>query len=382
MAFSSTANAREPFVTVRPNSGGMLDHMGSRAVSAPTQRQRPSTDSGCCGSCFETLPQEPREPNWVYVGKGQGGYEKVVKTYTYVGAGAGSFDKEPVPSCCETWGRRICLCMLCFFSLLLLAAAIYYTWEWLISRRAYDCEDGADKWETDWAEKRQKWCCAHKNFACNVPDPASLASHKKALAEAEDAKAKEPFDCKAGIDNWRMGWAPGKQDWCCEHKEVACIETTTSAKPFDCNETNLDIAKWSVDKKAYCCESVGRGCPSTFKTTTTFTTTSIPVEAKDWPDDEPADVDVADATIHISAVASTFSPTRPPILGYCTGKCQMPDGAIANCGARVQHEANTRFKNHLGDKCKPALAYVRVECEATCSRCTLDEAGCKDDLEQ
>jgi len=32
-----------------------------------------------------------------------------------------------------------------------------------------------------------------------------------------------PFDCTAGQENWELGWARAKQNWCCEHENIGCM---------------------------------------------------------------------------------------------------------------------------------------------------------------
>ncbi|CAK0852611.1 unnamed protein product [Prorocentrum cordatum] len=61
--------------------------------------------------CFRP---ERVEPNWSYVGAGQGGYEKV-ETYNYVGEGAGSYDQDLCsPHVFYGWRlRSCCFCLLC-----------------------------------------------------------------------------------------------------------------------------------------------------------------------------------------------------------------------------------------------------------------------------
>jgi hypothetical protein len=48
-----------------------------------------------------------------------------------------------------------------------------------------------------------------------------------------------------------------KKLWCCDKVSKGCEEL-----PYDCNAGLSNYkAGWSVDKKAWCCQHRGKGCP-------------------------------------------------------------------------------------------------------------------------
>jgi len=36
-------------------------------------------------------------------------------------------------------------------------------------------------------------------------------------------QSPDPFDCGAGLANWKLGWSAAKVAWCCENRGVACL---------------------------------------------------------------------------------------------------------------------------------------------------------------
>lgn len=62
---------------------------------------------------------------------------------------------------------------------------------------------GMGTWERVWPEAQQNWCCEHKGLAC--PNKTGL-----------------PYDCDAGFENWEHGWSEGKIKWCCKHAGRGC----------------------------------------------------------------------------------------------------------------------------------------------------------------
>jgi len=70
----------------------------------------------------------------------------------------------------------------------------------------YDCKAGYQNWELGWSAPKKKWCCARSKLAC------------------------DPFDCEEGYSNWQSVWSGEKVAWCCEHHDKGCT-TTTTTKP-------------------------------------------------------------------------------------------------------------------------------------------------------
>eukprot|EP00435_Cladocopium_sp_Y103_P007528 s3067_g2.t1 len=51
-------------------------------------------------------------------------------------------------------------------------------------------------------------CCRNVHIGCEQPRPEEPTS--------------EPFDCRAGLWNFREGWSKTKKDYCCRHHELGC----------------------------------------------------------------------------------------------------------------------------------------------------------------
>jgi len=62
--------------------------------------------------------------------------------------------------------------------------------------------------DLQWSEDQKRWCCKHENKAC----PAAPGC----------TKTPKPYDCAAGLGNWRAGWSMGKKHWCCDHENKGC----------------------------------------------------------------------------------------------------------------------------------------------------------------
>jgi Ca2+-binding EF-hand superfamily protein len=55
-------------------------------------------------------------------------------------------------------------------------------------------------------------------------DGNGLASSGEFVQQLHSVQAVAPklYDCKAGLDNWAIGWSEGKKKWCCEGSNVGC----------------------------------------------------------------------------------------------------------------------------------------------------------------
>ncbi|CAL1130858.1 unnamed protein product [Cladocopium goreaui] len=69
-------------------------------------------------------------------------------------------------------------------------------------------------------------CCRNVHIGCEQPRPEEPTS--------------EPFDCRAGVWNFREGWSKTKKDYCCRHHELGCeSRPDVVIYPF----TNKPVAK-------------------------------------------------------------------------------------------------------------------------------------------
>lgn len=61
---------------------------------------------------------------------------------------------------------------------------------------------------------------------------AWTAQRAPAADDIDLGVSSAPFDCAAGVSNWRQGWSDAKKEYCCEHTKRGCMKATTSA-PYD-----------------------------------------------------------------------------------------------------------------------------------------------------
>jgi len=99
--------------------------------------------------------------------------------------------------------------------------------------------------------------------------PRARARAPQDAAPAATPATAQTFQCEMGPD-WRVGWSPAKQDWCCRKKRVGCRPAApqgalpASAAPagFDCGAgVSTWSWGWSAQKKTWCCTQFGKGCP-------------------------------------------------------------------------------------------------------------------------
>lgn len=101
-----------------------------------------------------------------------------------------------------------------------------------------------------------------------------------------------PFDCSAGVGNWKLMWSTEQKEYCCMTTGVGCTTRRTTAfpitpptapptppptpppttrprptrpvptgDPFNC-ATGVE-GEWGQDKKTWCCRVHHKGCPPT-----------------------------------------------------------------------------------------------------------------------
>jgi len=121
----------------------------------------------------------------------------------------------------------------------------------VLTTTPYDCEAGLNNWRAGWSHHKQMWCCHNQQLGC-------------------------PFDCKHDADHWEDVWSAQQKTWCCAHEHVGCVgmpggmpapealEPSDNSFQFDCH-LHLSIwpSAWSVEKKAWCCRRHRLGCPDT-----------------------------------------------------------------------------------------------------------------------
>eukprot|EP00930_Biecheleria_cincta_P001405 TRINITY_DN102545_c0_g1_i1.p1 TRINITY_DN102545_c0_g1~~TRINITY_DN102545_c0_g1_i1.p1 ORF type:complete len:1712 (-),score=248.63 TRINITY_DN102545_c0_g1_i1:118-5253(-) len=94
--------------------------------------------------------------------------------------------------------------------------------------------------------------------------PPEVLSDVPQYQEAHDADKShsEPFDCDAGVRNWKLGWSGKKKQYCCDHHQIGCQGNyEDEIEPFDCTESVTSWrTAWSDDMKIYCCKHHQVGC--------------------------------------------------------------------------------------------------------------------------
>ena len=204
------------------------------------------------GECQKICLEEEiiEEGRFQEVGEGRGDY---VYTTQMVGQGKGHLVKlEPkktytCSTCCQVF---MCLLLLALFVGLLIWLATYFGDDVFKNQKnrdevasaddsGFNCNEGYSEWRTTWNLSKQKHCCATMGRACDFLDcsgsPESWemdqrsACCDKGVKEA-CAPSPHPFNCDAGLSNWRHGWSFGKKKWCCENKKVACGPASAPAQ--------------------------------------------------------------------------------------------------------------------------------------------------------
>jgi len=104
----------------------------------------------------------------------------------------------------------------------------------------YDCDEGVDRWETEWLVGKKVWCCQKTGKGCST---------------------QPTFDCEADFLDWRRSWAAGKMAYCCESKQRGCGgPSDTVVEPqedlgatYDCEAASANWeVEWSDAKKVWC----------------------------------------------------------------------------------------------------------------------------------
>lgn len=100
----------------------------------------------------------------------------------------------------------------------------------------FDCNQGYDDWDKQWNLAKKQFCCEHRGRGCEHANFDCVGSpnnweldHRvrccdKGVKEA-CVPAAHPYNCNAGLTNWKHGWSFGKKKWCCEKEKVGCAET-------------------------------------------------------------------------------------------------------------------------------------------------------------
>jgi len=126
----------------------------------------------------------------------------------------------------------------------------------------FNCHDDLARWKETWTFKKKSWCCKERSLGCYDcrSDEKSWASDHKdfcckttgagchAAPEPAKSNASKPYDCIAGLADWKVGWGFEKKQWCCKHEALGC---------YDCGGPSAD---WPGHKREWCCRAAQLGC--------------------------------------------------------------------------------------------------------------------------
>eukprot|EP00419_Tripos_fusus_P034803 CAMPEP_0172786180 /NCGR_PEP_ID=MMETSP1074-20121228/205815_1 /TAXON_ID=2916 /ORGANISM="Ceratium fusus, Strain PA161109" /LENGTH=851 /DNA_ID=CAMNT_0013623193 /DNA_START=52 /DNA_END=2607 /DNA_ORIENTATION=- len=124
----------------------------------------------------------------------------------------------------------------------------------------YDCTAGHIEWQEWWNDAKRSWCCEHTQVACTTTTTTAVSQAFEAPRELW-LQVGRPHNCTAGLFHWRMTWSREKKEWCCEHERLGCPWTTTSGSPqeFDCQDLQVP---WTESKEDWCCLHKRIRCPA------------------------------------------------------------------------------------------------------------------------
>mmetsp|Transcript_8872 Transcript_8872/g.24858 ORF Transcript_8872/g.24858 Transcript_8872/m.24858 type:complete len:369 (-) Transcript_8872:144-1250(-) len=96
-----------------------------------------------------------------------------------------------------------------------------------LKRLAFDCYAGYSDWRHAWSRRKREWCCQHLDRGC-VQATTSHAACKGWCCElvgrsCNHTTTTQPYDCQAGLSNYRRGWSHSKLRWCCRRlPQLSC----------------------------------------------------------------------------------------------------------------------------------------------------------------
>lgn len=99
----------------------------------------------------------------------------------------------------------------------------------------FDCNAAINNFFRAWSPEKKHWCCTKQGKGCEGHHPPSVDAgygmvwkHVQVngywtwTAVHGHGHASLPYDCHAGMHNWRTGWSPGKKGWCCSNQQLGC----------------------------------------------------------------------------------------------------------------------------------------------------------------
>lgn len=123
----------------------------------------------------------------------------------------------------------------------------------------FECDLGADDWNSTWSSSKKSWCCVHEGRGCVFEaEPPKHDCHKghephwtaeKSVwcckAEKVGCPHQDPFDCETHMQEWQT-WSKARKNWCHKHSAFAIL--------YECDAMDASWdARWTDEKKTWCC---------------------------------------------------------------------------------------------------------------------------------
>jgi len=120
----------------------------------------------------------------------------------------------------------------------------------------FDCKMGVQRWRVGWSDAKKEWCCKNEKIGCEFNCAEGMIETWK-TDKADWCCLNElvgcGFNCSAGYSKWKSGWSTLKKKYCCKNELLGCT--------FNCSKdlSNRSLA-WPSMKKAWCCKNEKVGC--------------------------------------------------------------------------------------------------------------------------
>mmetsp|Transcript_535 Transcript_535/g.1083 ORF Transcript_535/g.1083 Transcript_535/m.1083 type:complete len:761 (-) Transcript_535:69-2351(-) len=219
----------------------------------------------------------------------------------------------------------------------------------------FDCEEDGDSAD-EWPDHHKKWCCKHARVGCS----------------SNVETTKSPYDCTAGLGNWRAGWSVSKKEWCCSHHQKGCQGSDVAVgAEYDCKESLRGAAiEWTAQQRYWCCRHKNTACEWSTTLRERHDCTS---DASLWTADQKAWCcrNEKHGCQNVEGEKNEESETVKP--RGCYTMCKL-DNMTASCKDRVQWSSRHEFEDRP-DACTKAIEKVIMDCPM-CSECSLAETRC------
>jgi len=92
----------------------------------------------------------------------------------------------------------------------------------------FDCKEEVEHWKMGWSDNKKAYCCNKAGVGCDEEDHGQVGKEKTQPhtehEETEAAPSEGEFDCKEGMERWKLGWSDAKKAYCCKKARLGCAE--------------------------------------------------------------------------------------------------------------------------------------------------------------